>query len=64
MTSRPIESFYDIALKNLEDNPTQSKARQLALETGRLYFGWVLLGIVSAKNEIAIQNDINARLNK
>ncbi len=43
MTSRPIESFYDIALKNLEDNPTQSKARQLALETGRLYFGWVLL---------------------
>ena len=62
MTSRPIKSFYDIALKNLEDNPTQSKARQLALETGRLYFGWGLLGIVSAKNEIAIQNDINARL--
>lgn len=61
MTSRPIQSFYDIALKNLEDNPTQSKAKQLALETGRLYFGWGLLGIVSAKNEIAIQNDINAR---
>ena len=64
MTSRPIKSFYDIALKNLEDNPTQSKARQLALETGRLYFGWGLLGIVSAKNEIAIQNDINACLNR
>ena len=64
MTSRPIKSFYEIALKNLEDNPTQSKAKQLVLETGRLYFGWGLLGIVSAKNEIAIQNDINARLNR
>ena len=64
MSSRPIKSFYEIALKNLEDNPTQSKAKQLALETGRLYFGWGLLGIVSAKNEIAVQNDINARLNR
>ncbi|MBW4535640.1 MAG: hypothetical protein KME09_17015 [Pleurocapsa minor HA4230-MV1] len=64
MTSRPIKSFYDIALNNLEKNPSQSKARRLALETGRLYFGWGLLGIVSAQNEIAIQNDINARLPK
>ena len=41
-----LKSFYNIALKNLEDNPTQSKARQLALETGRLYFGWGLLRIL------------------
>ena len=63
MTSRPIKSFYENALNHLENNPTQPKAKQLALETGRLYFGWGLLGIVSAKSEIAIQNDINARLN-
>lgn len=64
MTSRPIKFFYDITLKNIEDNSNQTKARQLALETGRLYFGWGRLGIVSAKNEIAIQNDINARIVK
>lgn len=62
MTIRPIKSFYDIALTKLEDNPNQTKARQIALETGRLYFGWGRLGMVSAKNEIAIQNDINARI--
>ena len=55
------QELYDLALRALEANPSNSKAKQLVLKIGRYHFGKLRGGQATIYDEQAIQNDIQVR---
>lgn len=50
---------YHLALDRLAAEPSDMRWKVLSLELGRLYYA---VGVLTARHEVAIKNDIEARL--
>lgn len=57
----PSNQAYTLALEVLEENPSESKAKQFVLQVGRWHFGKLRGGKLTIYDEQAIQNDIQVR---